>query len=92
MARRRRQKEPEPIPPPTHIAQTYDEILRTRGRVAPFGIGQDVGSLRRDPNVLAFMTTEEQLLDELKVSEKSFEKNLKKKIEKKFWKKKRKES
>ena len=88
MARRRKEKEPEPIPPPTHIAQNYAEAVTSRacgyipGRpeLDPFGMRQEIGSLRRDPEVLKFMVRHEDIEAELRTSVPNPDSNLKLKI------------
>ena len=74
MARRRRkEKEPEPLPPPTHLPVTYDELVTSvamgyvpgRSELDPFGLRQDVGSLRRDPVVMGMMVKEDDIKREL---------------------------
>ena len=63
------QKETKPIPPPTHIAQCYDDIIQPRipGRPAldPFRFNDPLPTLRRDPQVLELLVPLETIMAEI---------------------------
>ena len=79
---KKKEKEPEPIPPPTHIAQSYDEYIlslarkrnSTRGNRLPramvepdpFGIKNDLPTLRKDKRIIDLIVTKDEIEKELK--------------------------
>ena len=65
------EKEPEiePIPPPTHIAQTYEEFVTTKVKGErdrdPFGFKIDIPSLRKDSRIQNLIISKNEIAKEL---------------------------
>ena len=65
------EKEPEiePIPPPTHIAQTYEEFVTTKVKGErdrdPFGFKIDIPSLKKDSRIQNLMISKNEIAKEL---------------------------
>ena len=65
------EKEPEiePIPPPSHIAQTYEEFVTTKVKGErdrdPFGFKIDIPSLKKDSRIQNLIISKNEITKEL---------------------------